>query len=93
MTTTEAEIERMRSEMQKLRAEIEQLGSKLGRTAKAGVREAGESVCKATKDFRKDIGRTAEQISDTIESNPVAAALGAFGVGMLLGRIFAARRN
>jgi len=92
MTTTQSEIEQLRRDMQKVRGEIEQLGATLGRKAKSGARNAGEIFCDAARDFRMDLRQTAEQISGTIDKNPLAAALGAFGLGMLLGRLIAHRR-
>jgi hypothetical protein len=93
MTTTEAEIEHLRADIQKLRADIEHIGVTLGRVARAGVREAGESVSDATEDLRNEVGRRARHLTDTIEENPIAAAVAALGLGMLLGRICAGRRD
>jgi len=93
MTTTEAEIDQLRSDIQKLRTDIEHLGTTLGRVARAGVREAGENVCDATEDLRADVNRTAKRVTDKIEENPVAAAVAALGIGMFLGRLCAGRRG
>lgn len=87
MSSTEAEIDHLRSDIQKLRADIETLGATLARVARAGVREAGESACDATQDVRADLRQTAEQVTHTIKDNPVASALAAIGIGMLLGRL------
>jgi ElaB/YqjD/DUF883 family membrane-anchored ribosome-binding protein len=93
MSTTEAEIEHLRADIQRLRADIEQLGTTLGRVARAGAREAGESVCGATGGFRTDLRHTVDRVTSSIEENPIAAAVAALGVGMLLGRIFSCRRG
>jgi len=93
MTTTEAELGRLREDIQKLRADIEQLGGALGRAARAGADAAAESVCDATKDIRKDFKRTVDRVTGQIEDNPVTAAAAAFGIGMLLGRLFSGRQS
>jgi len=93
MTTTEAEIDHLRSDIQKLRSDIEQLGTTLSRVARASMREAGESVSDATEDLRAEACQTAKRFTDKIEENPVAAAVAALGLGMLLGRICAGRRD
>lgn len=93
MNTTETEIDQLRRDIQKLRGDIEALGSTIGRVAKAGVREAHENICGAKKGFGTDLRDSAEHLTQTIEQNPVATALAAFGIGMLLGRLCSGRRR
>jgi hypothetical protein len=93
MTTTESEIEHLRSDIQKLRTDIEHLGTTLGRVVRAGTRDAGERVSDATEDFRADLHRTTERVTSKIEENPLVAAVAALGLGMLLGRLCTGRRD
>lgn len=93
MTTTEAELERLRADIQKLRADFEHLGETLGRVARAGAGAAAEGFCDATKDMRHDFKKTVGQVTEKIEDNPLMAAVAAFGIGMLLAGLFSGRRT
>jgi ElaB/YqjD/DUF883 family membrane-anchored ribosome-binding protein len=93
MTTTEAEIDNLRGDIEKLRKDIEQLGTTIGRVARAGVREAGEDACDATKDLRAEWQKAAGSVADKIENNPIGASLAALGIGLLLGRLFSGHRS
>jgi hypothetical protein len=93
MATTEAEIEQLRSDIHKLRSDIEHIGATIGRVARAGAREAGDSMCDATEGVRNEVRRTAQSLTKKIEENPIAAAVGALTLGMLLGRLCTGRRG
>jgi len=93
MTTTEAELRRLRDDIQKLRADIEHLGTTLGRAARESFRTAGENVCDATEDLRANWRTTADHVAENIKDNPVRAALAALGVGLLLGGLFSNNRS
>lgn len=92
-TTTEAEIEHLRADIQKLRSDIENLGTTLGRMAHAKTRDATEIFRDATADLREEVQHAAGHVTGKIEENPVAAALAALGIGMLLGRLCSGRRD
>lgn len=92
MATTEAEIDQLRKDLQKLRTDFENLGATLGRTAYAGVRETGERICETARDLG-GLRQTKDHLTRSIEENPVAAALAALGVGVLLGRLCSGRRR
>lgn len=87
MSSTEAEIDHLRNDIQKLRADIENLGATMARVVRAGAREAGENAGDAMQDVRADLRQTAERVTYTIKDNPLASALAAIGIGMLLGRL------
>jgi hypothetical protein len=93
MSTTEGELDKLRGEIQKLRSDLEHLGTTIGRAAKVGVREAGESACDATENIRREWQKAAGRVTDKIEDNPVGASLAALGLGMLLGRLFSSNRG
>jgi len=93
MTTTEAELSKLRDDIHKLRADIEHLGTTMGRAARERFRTAGENVCDATEDLRADWRTTAEHLAKNIKDNPVRAALAALGVGLLLGGVFSNNRS
>jgi len=93
MTTTEAELDKLRGDIQKLRADFEQIGATIGRVAKAGVREAGQNACDGTEDLRAEWQKAAGRVTDKIEDNPLGAALAALGIGLLLGRLLSSHRS
>lgn len=93
MSTTEAELGKLRDDLEKLRKDIEHLGATLGRVARAGIHDAGENACDATDGLRAEWHRASHRLTDKIEDNPLGAALAAMGIGLLLGGLFSGQRN
>jgi len=92
MSSTEAEIDHLRSDIHKLRTDIEHLGATLARVVQAGVREAGDSVrdlAKAPDAYNDAVKR----VRQTINDKPLPSALTALGIGLLLGWACSPRRG
>lgn len=91
-SATETEVENLRTDILKLKADIRQIGAALGRVARAGVKDVRDGLDARSSRTLGNAERTAGDISEKIDDNPVAAVLAAFGIGMVLGRICACRR-
>lgn len=92
MTTSEMETRELLAEMRKLREDVARVGDdfqdvmrRLGGDAFAKVQDFAEKVWHEAKHRTDDLTRE-------IEKRPLTAALGAFGLGMLVGLIFSGRR-
>jgi ElaB/YqjD/DUF883 family membrane-anchored ribosome-binding protein len=94
MTDEDAEraYDDLAGELKQLRTEFAKLGDKLqavlrnaGRDAAASASEAGERLWSGTK-------VKADELAKTIQDEPLAFTLGAFGVGFVLGWLFSGRR-
>jgi ElaB/YqjD/DUF883 family membrane-anchored ribosome-binding protein len=89
---TEADIKALQAEIKRLRADFSSLTETLrdvvqhgSSEAAAKAQEAGERVWQKTKG-------SVYSLSQEIEEKPVAAAITAFSVGVLLGTLFSGRR-
>jgi hypothetical protein len=93
MPTTDAEINRLLSDIHKLRADLEQMGTTLRRLTRAGVRDAGRRVRAARNGLGEDLHQTANCVTHSIADNAVIIALIAIGIGLALGDVWHRRRR
>lgn len=84
---TQKDFDAIRKDLETLRADIDAMTKNLGdlagsraERAKAGVREAGESVQRNARQLRETVG-------GQVEERPLIALFSAFGIGMVLGTL------
>lgn len=91
--TAETDTHSLMAEVHQLRADFARIADALH----ASVRRRGGEVLGSAEDAAQKIFDEARRRTDglarEIEQKPIAAALGAFGVGLLLGALFSARRG
>jgi ElaB/YqjD/DUF883 family membrane-anchored ribosome-binding protein len=88
----EADVQALAEEVKQLRAQIDKIVGILGQTARHGGDEAFRQAREAGERAWGDAKSTADDVIHRIEAKPVQSALAAFGIGLLLGLIFAGRR-
>jgi ElaB/YqjD/DUF883 family membrane-anchored ribosome-binding protein len=93
VTITESDTETLMAEMRQLRADVSRVMETLHHMfAKRGSEAFGSAQDAASKFFEEARTRTGG-LAREIEARPVAAALGALGLGMMLGILFSGRRT
>ena len=79
------DIAALQTEIKQLRADFAQIAGTLRDLASSSVAAAGQSAQVSTEKVWTEVKRRADSVSREIEEKPLAAALAAFGVGVLLG--------
>jgi ElaB/YqjD/DUF883 family membrane-anchored ribosome-binding protein len=87
----EADVQALAEEVKQLRAQLEKVVGILGQTARHGGDEAYRQAREAGERAWTEARSTADDVIHRIEAKPVQSALAAFGIGLLLGLIFARR--
>lgn len=91
--TDEAETQSLVVEMRQLRADF----ARIADTLQAMVRQRGGEALGTAEDaahkLLEEARRRTEGLAREIEQKPVTTALGAFGLGVVLGALFSARRG
>lgn len=90
-TRSESDIESLEAEIKQLRADLAQLSETFRDVLRHGSTEALNRARESGERVWGEARRRAEGISEGIEQKPVAAALTAFGLGMILGMLFSHR--
>ena len=90
--TTETHTEALVAEVRQLRADF----SRIADVLHALVRQRGSEALGSAEDVAGKLFEEAQRRTNglvhEIEQKPMTAALGAFGIGLLLGALFSARR-
>lgn len=81
----QAEIAQLRVDFAKVTETLKQMAAQRGAEF---VGEARETADRLTAEMR----RHARDVADTVEERPYATALTTFGIGLILGMLFAGRR-
>jgi ElaB/YqjD/DUF883 family membrane-anchored ribosome-binding protein len=88
----EGEFGAVKDDLAKLRADIANLSAALKDLTSETVHEQIDSlkgrIERVTSDAKLRGGQTLDELADRIEERPVASVLIAFGVGVLIGRLF-----
>lgn len=87
-TQTDADIEKLRSDVAQLRGDIEQIGETLKTIIAARGGAAYEQVRRSTEDLQKEAKEAIDQAAREIEERPFTSTLSAFGIGLVLGMLF-----
>ena len=90
---TNTDIAALQTEVQQLRADIAKIAGTMRDIASNSVVEAGQQVQASTEKVWTEVKRQAGSVGREIEDRPVAAALTAFGAGVLLGLLLNGRRG
>ncbi len=90
---TNKDIAALQTEIKQLRDDIAKIAGTMRDIASNSVAEAGQQVQASTETFWTEVKRQAGSVGREIEDRPVAAALTAFGAGVLLGLLLNGRRG
>jgi ElaB/YqjD/DUF883 family membrane-anchored ribosome-binding protein len=80
-----ADIAALQAEIKQLRADFAQIAGTIRDLASDSVAAAGQQAQAQTEKVWTEVKRQADCVSREIEEKPIAAALTAFGSGILLG--------
>jgi ElaB/YqjD/DUF883 family membrane-anchored ribosome-binding protein len=89
---TEADVQALQEQLQQLRADFTALSVTLKDLARHGIGEAAQRASVPGERAWAEIKRQTDAVTQEIEEKPVASALTAFGVGLILGILVSARR-
>ncbi|HLY57290.1 MAG TPA: hypothetical protein VKS60_17130 [Stellaceae bacterium] len=83
----------LQAELRQLRADIAKISETVGGLARQGASDAAGKA-KASLDAAVDHARShVNDIAETIQEKPLSSAVTAFGIGVIFGMLFAARRG
>ncbi len=89
----DTDIAALQSDITQLRADLAKISSTMRDIAGNGVAGAEETLQASTERVWGEAKRHAQNVGREIEERPFAAALAAFGTGILLGLLLNARRG
>jgi ElaB/YqjD/DUF883 family membrane-anchored ribosome-binding protein len=89
---TNTDIAALQADIKRLRADIGKISETVRGGVTNGVAEAGETIQASREKLWNETKRHAQSVGREIEQNPLASALAAFGVGVLLGVLMNGRR-
>jgi ElaB/YqjD/DUF883 family membrane-anchored ribosome-binding protein len=90
---TSADIAGLQTDIKQLRADFAKIAGTMRDLASNSVAGAGQQVHASTEKVWSEVKRQADSVSQEIEQRPLAAALTAFGAGVLLGLLLNSRRG
>jgi ElaB/YqjD/DUF883 family membrane-anchored ribosome-binding protein len=90
---TNADIAGLQADIKQLRADLAKIAGTMRDIASNSVAGAGQQVQASTEKAWTEVKRQADSVSREIQERPIAAALTAFGAGILLGLLLNARRG
>jgi ElaB/YqjD/DUF883 family membrane-anchored ribosome-binding protein len=79
------DIAALQTEIKQLRADFAQIAGTIRDLASSSVAVAGQQAQASTEKVWTEVKRQVDSVSREIEEQPLAAALTAFGAGVLLG--------
>lgn len=88
MTDTNTETEALRADIEALRQDLKNLASDVRSSGDRHARESLDQIRELYEDVRKQANEHGENLSAGIEARPLTSVLAAFGIGLLLGKIF-----
>jgi ElaB/YqjD/DUF883 family membrane-anchored ribosome-binding protein len=92
MSATESDVQALSDELKQLRAEFTKLGQLLESAARNAGSEAAQAARATGERAWSEVKKGADDLTQRIEARPVTSAATAFGIGVVLGLLFAARR-
>ena len=87
------DIAALQTEIKQLRTDFAKIAGTIHDIASHGVATAGQQVQASTDKVWSEVKRQADSVTREIEQNPIAAALTAFGAGILLGLLLNRHRG
>jgi ElaB/YqjD/DUF883 family membrane-anchored ribosome-binding protein len=91
-SATEGDVHALQEQLQQLRTDFAAISGTLKDLARHGFNEAAQRATVPGERAWSEMRRHAATVSREIEEKPIASALTAFGVGLLLGLIVNSRR-
>jgi ElaB/YqjD/DUF883 family membrane-anchored ribosome-binding protein len=91
-SATETDIQALQEQLQQLRGDFAALSGTLKDLARHGIGEAAQRASIPGERAWAEVKRQADVVSQEIEERPIASALTAFGVGLVLGVLVNSRR-
>ncbi|HWY16766.1 MAG TPA: hypothetical protein VNX86_16640 [Rhizomicrobium sp.] len=92
MSATESDVQALSDELKQLRAEFTKLGQLLESAARNAGSEAAQAARATGERAWSEVKKSADDLTQRIEARPVTSAATAFGIGVVLGLLFGARR-
>jgi ElaB/YqjD/DUF883 family membrane-anchored ribosome-binding protein len=92
MSATESDVQALSDELKQLRAEFTKLGQLLESAARNAGSEAAQAARATGERAWSEVKKSADDLTQRIEARPVTSAATAFGIGVVLGILFGARR-
>ena len=92
MSATESDVQALSDELKQLRAEFTKLGQLLESAARNAGSEAAQAARATGERAWSEVKKSADDLTQRIEARPVTSAATAFGIGVVLGFLFGARR-
>ena len=92
MSATESDVQALSDELKRLRAEFTKLGQLLESAARNAGSEAAQAARATGERAWSEVKKSADDLTQRIEARPVTSAATAFGIGVVLGLLFGARR-
>lgn len=93
MSATESDVQVLSGELKQLRAEFAKLGQLIEQAARSAGSEAAQAARATGERAWNEVKKGADDLASRIESRPVTSAATAFGIGIILGLLFGARRS
>jgi ElaB/YqjD/DUF883 family membrane-anchored ribosome-binding protein len=90
---TEKDVKTLQAEMAALREDLAKITGTMRDIARRETRQFVKDAKTAAGDIEGQAREKLENITDAIESKPVASAAASFGVGFLLGLLINSRRS
>lgn len=88
MSETKAETEALRADIDALREDLKKLASDVRSSGDKHAQESLNQIRELYEDVRKQAGEHSKNFSAEIEARPLTSVFAAFGIGLLLGKIF-----
>jgi ElaB/YqjD/DUF883 family membrane-anchored ribosome-binding protein len=88
-----ADISALEAEIKRLRSDVAKIAETMHEIAGNGIAGAQQQAEASTEKMWTEVKRQAENVGAEIENRPLAAALTAFGGGILLGLLLHGRRS
>ena len=89
---TDADIKALQEQLTQLRADFAAISGTLKDLTRHGISEAAQRAAVPGEKAWAEVRRHAETVGHEIEEKPIASALTAFGIGLILGVIVNSRR-
>lgn len=88
MSETKSETEALRADIDALRDDLKNLVSDVRSSGDKHAQESLDQIRELYEDVRKQADEHRKNFSAEIEARPLTSVLAAFGIGLLLGKIF-----
>jgi ElaB/YqjD/DUF883 family membrane-anchored ribosome-binding protein len=89
---TEADVKTLRDEMAQLRTDFAKIRDTLQNLVRHGTADAVGKAQQSAQRVQDEVKKIGQSVGQEIEKRPIAAALTAFSVGLILGMLFSGRR-